>query len=83
LFTHPHLNDFMTSLKACSRERVASKVKGYMDSHPDEQADMANIRQPLVDLKAPPLSADPGSIAAHGSNGDEQCAEILTASVQP
>jgi heme-binding protein len=33
-------------------------VKGYMASHPDEQADMAGIRQPLVDIRdrcgAPP-----------------------------
>jgi hemophore-related protein len=58
LFTHPDLNDFMTTLKALSREQVASKVKGYMASHPDEQADMAGIRQPLIDIKdrcgAPP-----------------------------
>jgi heme-binding protein len=58
LFTHPDLNDFMTSLKAMSREQVASKAKTYMASHPDEQADMANIRQPLIDIKdrcgAPP-----------------------------
>jgi heme-binding protein len=37
LFAHPDLNDFMTSLKAMSREQVASKVKDYMASHPDEQ----------------------------------------------
>jgi heme-binding protein len=58
LFTHPDLNDFMTGLKAMSREQVAVKVKGYMVSHPDEQADMAGIRQPLIDIKdrcgAPP-----------------------------
>jgi hemophore-related protein len=58
LFTHPDLNDFMTGLKAMSREQVAAKVKGYMVSHPDEQADMAGIRQPLIDIKdrcgAPP-----------------------------
>jgi len=58
LFTHPDLNDFMTSLKAMSREQVASNVKTYMVSHPDEKADMAGIRQPLVDIKdrcgAPP-----------------------------
>ena len=52
LFTHPDLNDFMTSLQGMSREQVAAKVKGYMTSHPAEQADMANIRQPLVDIKA-------------------------------
>jgi hemophore-related protein len=58
LFTHPDLNDFMTSLKAMSRAQVAAKVKGYWASHPDERADMAGIRQPLVDIRdrcgAPP-----------------------------
>ena len=43
LFTHPDLNDFMTSLKELSREHVASEVKGYMVSHAEEQADMAGI----------------------------------------
>src|SRR3954465_3685243 len=51
LFTHPDLNDFMSSLKALSREQIASKVKDYMASHPDEKADMAGIRQPLLDIK--------------------------------
>jgi len=58
LFTHPDLNDFMTSLKGMPREQVAAKVKAYMAVHPDEQADMTNIRQPLVDIRdrcgAPP-----------------------------
>lgn len=58
LFTHPDLNDYMTSLKGLSREQVAAKVKVYMASHPQEQAEMAGIRQPLVDIKercgAPP-----------------------------
>jgi heme-binding protein len=58
LFTHPDLNDLMTSLKALPREQAASKVKDYMAVHPDEQADMTGIRQPLVDIKdrcgAPP-----------------------------
>jgi hemophore-related protein len=58
LFTHPDLNDFMSSLKAMPRAQVAEKVKAYMASHPDEKADMAGIRQPLQDIKnrcgAPP-----------------------------
>jgi hemophore-related protein len=58
LFTHPDLNDFMSSLKAMSREQVVAKVKQYMAVHPDEQAGVANIRQPLVDIRnrcgAPP-----------------------------
>ena len=51
LFTHPDLNDFMTSLKSMSRAEVAAKVNDYMAVHPDEKADMAGIRQPLVDIK--------------------------------
>jgi hemophore-related protein len=48
----------MTSLKAMPREQVAAKVKDYMAVHPQEQADMTSIRQPLVDIRdrcaAPP-----------------------------
>ena len=51
LFSHPDLNDYMSSLKGLSREQAAAKVKVYMASHPQEQADMAGIRQPLVDIK--------------------------------
>jgi heme-binding protein len=58
LFTHPDLNDFMTSLKGMPRAQVTAKVKDYMAVHPQEQADMASIRQPLVDIRdrcgAPP-----------------------------
>lgn len=51
LFTHPDLNDFMSGLQGLSREQVAEQVKGYMVTHPQEQAEMAGIRQPLMDLK--------------------------------
>jgi hemophore-related protein len=51
LFAHPDLNDYVSSLKGLSREQAAAKVKTYMASHPQEQADMAGIRQPLVDIK--------------------------------
>jgi heme-binding protein len=58
LFTHPDVNDFVTSLKGLSRAQVATKMKAYMAAHPDVKTDMAGIRQPLVDLKtrcaAPP-----------------------------
>jgi heme-binding protein len=58
VFTHPDLNDFMSSLKGMTRSQVAAKVKGYTASHPDENGDMTGIRQPLQDLKnrcgAPP-----------------------------
>src|ERR1700752_5465447 len=38
LFTHPDLNDFLTSLKAMPREQVAAKGKDYMAVYPQEQA---------------------------------------------
>jgi hemophore-related protein len=51
LFTHPDLNNFMTTLQGLSREEVASQVDGYMSSHPQEDAEMTGIRQPLQDVK--------------------------------
>jgi hemophore-related protein len=51
LFTHPDLNQFMSTLQDLSREQVADHVKGYMASHPQENAEMTGIRQPLMDLK--------------------------------
>jgi hemophore-related protein len=58
LFTHPDVNYFYTSLEGLTRAQVAEKTKAYLNSHPDVQADMTNIRQPLVDIKdrcaAPP-----------------------------
>ncbi|MCV7280121.1 heme-binding protein [Mycolicibacterium flavescens] len=51
LFTHPDLNGFMGTLRGLSREQVADQVKGYMATHPQENAEMAGIRQPLVDLR--------------------------------
>ena len=58
LFTHPDVNYFYTSLEGLTRAQVAEKTKAYLNSHPDVQADMTNIRQPLIDIKqrcaAPP-----------------------------
>jgi heme-binding protein len=58
LFTHPDVNDFMTSLKGLNRAQVGKKVKAYLADHPDTKADLTGIRQPLVDIRdrcaAPP-----------------------------
>lgn len=58
LFTHPDLNDYVTSLKGMSREQVSTKTQAWLAQHPQEQAEMTGIRQPLVDIKnrcaAPP-----------------------------
>lgn len=51
LFTHPDLNGFMTTLSGLSREQVGEHVATYMETHPQENAEMKGIRQPLVDIK--------------------------------
>jgi hemophore-related protein len=51
LFTHPDLNGFMSTLSGLSRAQVAEHVTTYMETHPQENAEMKGIRQPLVDIK--------------------------------
>jgi heme-binding protein len=51
LFTHPDLNTSKSTLQGQSRQQVADNVKDYMTTHPQENAEMIGIRQPLMDLK--------------------------------
>jgi hemophore-related protein len=51
LFTHPDVNYFYTSLEGLTREQSADQVQTYLEQHPQIQAEMTGIRQPLVDLK--------------------------------
>ncbi|EID17646.1 heme-binding protein [Mycolicibacterium phlei] len=51
LFTHPDLNAYVSTLEGLSREQVAEHMRDYLAQHPQEQAEMTGIRQPLVDLK--------------------------------
>ena len=52
LFTHPDVNDFFTGLEGTPRDTLRSSVQTYLDANPSVKADLAGIRQPLVDLKA-------------------------------
>jgi hemophore-related protein len=58
LFTHPDVNNYVSSLAGLSRAQVAVKMKAYMAANPQVKTDMTGIRQPLLDLKdrcaAPP-----------------------------
>jgi len=58
LYTHPDVNNYVSSLSGLSRAQVAVKMKAYMAANPQVKTDMAGIRQPLLDLKdrcaAPP-----------------------------
>lgn len=52
LFTHPDVNTFFTSLEGTPRDTLRGQVQQYLDANPQVQADLAGIRQPLVDLRA-------------------------------
>ena len=52
LFTHPDVNDFLTGLEGSSRDSLRGQIAQYMDAHPQTKADLAGIRQPLVDFRA-------------------------------
>jgi hemophore-related protein len=51
LFTHPDVNAFFTSLKGQPKSQIRNDVQNYFQTNPQAQADLAGIRQPLIDLK--------------------------------
>lgn len=50
LHTHPQVNDFLTSLKGLPREEVATRMREFGDSHPQERDELKGIRQPAADF---------------------------------
>lgn len=64
LFTHPDVNDFMTSLKGQPVDQVPTMVQDYLDANPQTKAEVQAVRQPLTDLRercgAGPLDGQPG-----------------------
>lgn len=51
LFTHPDVNDFFDSLEGLTSAQRHSKLQAYLQANPQTQADLAGIRQPLMDIK--------------------------------
>ncbi len=51
LFTHPDVNEFMTSLKGQPVDQVLPMVQDYLDANPETKAEVQAIRQPLTDLR--------------------------------
>jgi heme-binding protein len=51
LFAHPDVNDFFDSLEGLTRDQRRPKLDAYLKANPQTQADLAAIRQPLVDMK--------------------------------
>ncbi len=50
LFTHPAVNDFMTSLKSIPKPDRQQKIREYMDANPQTKDEMTAIRQPVIDF---------------------------------
>jgi heme-binding protein len=51
LFTHPDVNDFVTSLKGKPKDEIRGDLQTYLDANPQVKTDFQNIRQPMTDLK--------------------------------
>lgn len=51
LFTHPDVNAFFTGLEGTPRDDLRAAINQYMEANPQVQADMQNIRQPLLDMR--------------------------------
>ncbi len=50
LFTHPVVNDFLTSLKAMPKSERQEKIREYMDANQQVKDELAAIRQPVIDF---------------------------------
>jgi heme-binding protein len=51
LYTHPDLNGFYTDLQDRPKDQIRDDVQQYFDANPQEQADLENIRQPMVEVR--------------------------------
>lgn len=51
LFTHPDVNEFYSSLRGRPRDEVPEATRTYFDANPQAHAELAGIRQPLVDFR--------------------------------
>jgi len=51
LFTHPDVNDFYTSVRGRPHEEASAAIDAYFEGNPQAHADLAGIRQPLVDFR--------------------------------
>lgn len=51
LFTHPDVNNFFTGLHGKPDDEIRPAVQDYMNAHPQVEAEIYGIRQPLKDLR--------------------------------
>lgn len=51
LFTHPPVNEFLTSLKDLSTEDKRAAMQAYAEANPQVKAELQAIRQPTADFR--------------------------------
>ncbi|MCB0950754.1 MAG: heme-binding protein [Mycobacterium sp.] len=51
LFTHPPVNEFMTTLGDVPDDQKKAALTAFLDTNPTVKADLAGIRQPAVDFR--------------------------------
>ncbi|MGP4055117.1 heme-binding protein [Mycobacterium sp. 4D054] len=51
LFTHPDVNAFLTGLHGKPHEQIRTEVADYLAMHPQVEAELRGVRQPLTDIK--------------------------------
>jgi hemophore-related protein len=51
-FTHPDVNAFFSSLRGQPKDQLRTQVQAYLDANPQTKSELADIRQPLRDMKA-------------------------------
>ncbi|WP_445169140.1 heme-binding protein [Mycolicibacterium sp. Dal123E01] len=65
LFTHPDVNDFMSSLQGLSKSDAKQRTQAYLSANPQVRDELTAIRQPGVDLRNRcniPLKAEIASV---------------------
>ncbi|MCV7178454.1 heme-binding protein [Mycolicibacterium sphagni] len=65
LFTHPDVNDFMSSLQGLSKSDAKKRTQDYLAANPQVRDELSAIRQPGVDLRNRcniPLKAEIASV---------------------
>ena len=51
LFSHPDVNAFLTDLEGSPRDTVRARIADYTAANPQVGAELAGLRQPLVDMR--------------------------------
>ncbi|MCZ0730975.1 heme-binding protein [Mycolicibacterium sp. BiH015] len=51
LFTHPEVNTFFSNLHGAPRAQIDAEVAEYLAAHPQIEAELKGVRQPLADIK--------------------------------